>query len=109
MTKPQDKPRIACMGTVRSSRLFAALLFLAVGATFVGLLAFTPVLDCNELCPEWFTGCLIAYHLLPIVWMIRGAIALSRSERLRSGITLAVINTMALVGAIVGTRHFVLP
>lgn len=109
MTRSQDKRPIACMETVRSSRLFAALIFLAVGATFVGLLAFTPVLDCNELCPEWFTGYLIAHHLLPIVWMIRGAIALSRSERLRSGITLAVINTMALAGAIVGTRHFVLP
>lgn len=109
MTKPQDKPPIVCMETVRSSRLFAALLFLSMGATFVWLLAITPVLDCNELCPDWFTGCLIAYRLLPIAWMILGAFALSRSERLRSGITLGVINTMALAGAIVGTRHFVLP
>lgn len=72
MTKPQDKPHIACRETVRSSRLFSALFFLAAGATFVGLLAITPVLD-------------------------------------RSGITLAVIYTMALAEVIAGTRHFVMP
>ncbi len=90
------------------NRILSALLFLTIGAAFIGALSITPALDCNELCPDWFTGYLIIYYILPIAWMLCGAFARNKPDRLRTGIALAVINTIALVGVIAGTRHFVM-
>jgi hypothetical protein len=90
------------------NRVLFALLFFLIGIAFIGALSIAPVLDCNELCPDWFTGYLIAYYALPLVWLFCGAMAGSRSARLRAGATLMVLNAFALAGVIAGTRNFVM-
>lgn len=91
------------------NRLLSALIFFVMGMAFIGALSIAPVLDCNELCPDWFTGYMIAYYVLPVAWVSCGIWACNKSSRLRAGMALAVINMVALAGAIAGTRHFVLP
>ena len=90
------------------NRVLSALMFFTIGAAFIGVLSIAPVLDCNELCPDWFTGYLIAYYALPIAWILCGALTRDKPARLRAGMALAVINAAALVGVLVGTRHFVM-
>lgn len=76
-------------------RITSAALFLLAGVLFVALLEKASDLACNETCPGWFLGLVMAQLLIPIAWAAVGFAAKRGKVLVWFLITLIVTSAVA--------------